>query len=169
MIFSLLQDSFRSPYRGNERNEKKSGLGNRRNETNRENEKLNNSKTIYEDLCAMSKPDASTPPERMFLTLGGRIRCKQCKATSKRTKQQCRAPAMKGKEVCRTHGALSRGPLTEEGRAKCAAAKTIHGRETRQNRADSRAKMAELYELAMLGRKIGLISGPKTAGRKPGK
>jgi len=47
MIFSLLQDSFRSPYRGNERNEKKSGLGNRRNETNRENEKLNNSRTIY--------------------------------------------------------------------------------------------------------------------------
>jgi len=28
--------------------------------------------------------------------------------------------------------------------------------------------MAELYELEMLGRKIGLIRGPKTAGRKPG-
>jgi hypothetical protein len=64
---------------------------------------------------------------------------------------------------------LSRGPLTEEGRAKCAAAKTIHGRETRQKRAYRSTKMAELYELEMLGRKIGLISGPKTAGRKPGK
>jgi hypothetical protein len=27
--------------------------------------------------------------------------------------------------------------------------------------------MAELYELEMLGRKIGLINGSKTAGRKP--
>ena len=98
----------------------------------------------------------------------GCVRCKQCKATSKRTKQQCRAPAMKGKEVCRTHGALSRGPVTAEGRARCAAAKTIHGRETRQKRAYISTKMAELYELETLGRKIGLISGPKTAGRKPG-
>ena len=115
----------------------------------------------------MTKPTDSTPPERMFLTLGGRIWTKQCKATSKRTKQQCRAPAMKGKEVCRTHGGLSRGPVTAEGRARCAAAKTIHGRETRQKRAYRSAKMAELYELETLGRKIGLISGPKTAGRKP--
>ena len=59
----------------------------------------------------------------------GCVRCKQCKAKSKRTKQQCRAPAMKGKEVCRTHGGLSTGPKTKEGRARCAAAKTVHGRE----------------------------------------
>jgi len=76
---------------------------------------------------------------------------------------------MKGKEVCRTHGGLSTGPKTKEGRARCAAAKTIHGRETREKRAYRSTKMAELYELEMLGRKIGLISGPKTAGRKPGK
>ncbi len=97
----------------------------------------------------------------------GCVRCKQCKAKSKRTKQQCRAPAMKGKEVCRTHGGLSTGPKTKEGRARCAAAKTVHGRETRQKRAYRSTKMAELYELEMLGRKIGLISGPKTPGRKP--
>ena len=98
----------------------------------------------------------------------GCVRCKQCKATSKRTKQQCRAPAMKGKEVCRTHGGLSTGARTEEGKAKCAAAKTVHGNETRAKRAEYKAQMAELYELEVLGRKIGLISGPKTAGRKPG-
>jgi hypothetical protein len=115
----------------------------------------------------MTKPNDSTPPERMFLTLGGRIWTKQCKATSKRTKQQCRAPAMKGKEVCRTHGGLSRGPATKSGRERCAAAKTIHGRETRQKRAYRSTKMSELYELETLGREIGLISGPKTAGRKP--
>ena len=58
--------------------------------------------------------------------------------------------------------------MTDEGKAKCAAAKTVHGNETRAKRAEYKAQMAELYELEVLGRKIGLISGPKTAGRKPG-
>ena len=75
---------------------------------------------------------------------------------------------MKGKEVCRTHGGLSTGPKTKEGRARCAAAKTIHGRETREKRAYRSTKMAELYELEMLGRKIGMIVGPKSRGRPPG-
>ena len=56
-----------------------------------------------------------------------------------------------------------------EGRARCAAAKTAHGRETRQKRAYTSTKMTELYDVEMLGRKVGLISGPKPAGRKPGK
>jgi hypothetical protein len=59
------------------------------------------------------------------------------------------------------------GPKTKEGRARCAAAKTIHGRETRQIRAERTAKLAELHELETLGREIGLIKGPKTPGRKP--
>ena len=75
---------------------------------------------------------------------------------------------MKGKEVCRSHGGLSTGPKTKEGRARCAAAKTVHGRETRQIRANRTAKLAELYELETLGREIDLITGPKTPGRKPG-
>ena len=102
-----------------------------------------------------------------FLTMGGRIRCRQCKAQSKRTKQQCRAPALKGKEVCRTHGGLSTGPKTKEGRARCAAAKTVHGRETRAIRRVRSEKMAELYELELLARKIGMITGPKARGKKP--
>ena len=53
----------------------------------------------------------------MFLTLGGRVRCRQCKAQSKRTKQQCRCPAMRNNEVCRIHGGLSTGPKTPGGRA----------------------------------------------------
>ena len=57
----------------------------------------------------------------------------------------------------------------KQGRARCAAAKTVHGRETRQKRVHSSTKMAELYELETLGQKIGLISSPKTAGRKPRK
>ena len=102
-----------------------------------------------------------------FLTMGGRITCVQCKAQSKRTKQQCRAPAMKGKAVCRTHGGLSTGAKTKEGRIRCAAAKTMHGRETRQKRADTSSKLGELYELEVMARATGIIVGSKVRGRRP--
>ena len=41
---------------------------------------------------------------------------------------------MRGKDKCRVHGGLSRGPITADGRARFAAAKTDHGRETRAKR-----------------------------------
>ena len=103
-----------------------------------------------------------------FLTMGGRICCIQCKAQSKRTKKQCRAPAMKGKAVCRTHGGLSTGPKTQAGRTRCAAARTIHGRETRQKRADTSSKSVELYELEVMARAEGVITGPRVRGRTLG-
>jgi len=74
------------------------------------------------------------------------------------TKQQCRAPALKGKEVCRTHGGLSTGPKTKEGRARCAAAKTIHGRETRKIRQERSQKLAELRFLKEQLYRAGLLS-----------
>ena len=77
-----------------------------------------------------------------FLTLGGRVQCTQCKAMSKRTRLRCRAPAIKGKAVCRFHGGKSTGPKTKAGRARIAAAHTVHGRETRQKRADTSAALA---------------------------
>lgn len=92
-------------------------------------------------------------------TAGGRIVCKQCQATSKRTRLQCKAPAVKGKNVCRTHGGLSTGPKTEQGRQRCAEAKTIHGRETRKIRAERSRKSAELHHLVDLGNAIGLFNG----------
>ena len=101
-----------------------------------------------------------------FLTLGGRIECTQCKAMSKRTRVRCRAPAIKGKAVCRFHGGRSTGPKTQAGRARIAAAHTVHGRETRAIRAERSAKLAELYELEMLGRSIGMFEGTMV-GRKP--
>ena len=110
----------------------------------------------------------SCEKEPFILTLGGRVWCPRCQAKSKRTKRQCRAPAMKGKAVCRTHGGLSTGPKTKEGRIRCADAKTIHGRETRQKRADTSSKLGELFELEMIGRALGLIVGPKVRGRTPG-
>ena len=75
---------------------------------------------------------------------------------------------MRGKNVCRIHGGLSTGPRTTEGRKRCAAAKRIHGNETRAKRAEYRAKMAELWMLEEQARAMGMIVGPRTAGRKPG-
>ena len=94
-----------------------------------------------------------------FLTLGGRVQCTQCNALSKRSRQRCQAPAIKGKTKCRFHGGRSTGAKTAEGRARIAAAHTVHGRETRAKRAERSAKLAELHELEMLGRKLGMISG----------
>ena len=101
-----------------------------------------------------------------FLTLGGRVQCAQCNAQSKRTKQRCKAPAIKGKTKCRFHGGHSTGAKTAEGKARVAAANTVHGRETRQKRRDYSVKVAELYELEMQARKLGLITGSMVT-RKP--
>ena len=101
-------------------------------------------------------------------TAGGRIRCIRCRARSKRTALQCGAPAMAGKFVCKTHGGRSTGPKSAEGRARCAAAKTIHGQETRQARRELSEGLTHLRALEELGRLVGLIDGPRSPGRPPG-
>ena len=102
-----------------------------------------------------------------FRTAGGRITCRQCNAKSKRTGIQCRAPAAKGKTKCRFHGGASTGPKTDQGRQRCAEAKTIHGNETRKARTERAETMRRLRALEDLGYELGLITGPKTPGPKP--
>ena len=102
-----------------------------------------------------------------LLTAGGCITCRQCNAKSKRTKQQCRAPAAKGKTKCRFHGGASTGPKTDEGRQRCAAAKTVHGQETTSMRMERRLASARLAALEEIGFAIGMMSGQRTRGRKP--
>lgn len=105
-----------------------------------------------------------------MLTAGGRVTCKQCQATSKRTGLQCKAPAIKGRNACRTHGGLSTGPKTEQGRQRCAEARTIHGNETRDKRTERSEKAAELHQLVNLGNSIGLFNNEvRLRGRKPTK
>ena len=99
----------------------------------------------------------SSEKEPFILTLGGRIRCPRCQAKSKRTKQQCRSPAIRGKRVCRIHGGKSTGPKTEQGRNLCAAALTIHGRETRQKRARRQQALAELKLLERMGKGVRIM------------
>ena len=97
------------------------------------------------------------------------MQCTQCNAMSKRTRLRCRAPAIKGKAVCRFHGGKSTGPRTKAGRARIAAAHTVHGRETRQKRADTSAALAELHQLEQLGFTCGLYpeGTDRMGGRKP--
>jgi hypothetical protein len=88
--------------------------------------------------------------ELTLRTAGGRIVCLRCNAQSKRTHMQCRAPALRGKSKCRFHGGRSTGPLTVDGRASCARAKTRHGFETRAIRAQKRLAVALVREYASI-------------------
>ena len=65
---------------------------------------------------------------------------------------------MRGKRVCRSHGGTSTGPKTPEGRAKCAKAKTTHGRETRNIRLKRDAKLRELRLMERVMIEVGVIS-----------
>ena len=88
--------------------------------------------------------------ELTLTTAGGKIVCRRCNAASKRTKLQCGGPAMQGKTKCRTHGGLSTEPRTDEGKLRCAQAKTIHGKETRADRQVNRLAMKRLRLYAQI-------------------
>ena len=57
---------------------------------------------------------------------------------------------------------------TPKAKPRQIAANTKHGNETRAIREERSVKLAELYELEMMGRKLGLISGGMV-GRKSAK
>jgi len=87
----------------------------------------------------------------------GAVQTPRCQARSKRSTEQCRKAAMRGKRVCRTHGGTSTGPKTAAGRAKCAEAKTIHGRETREKRRMRADKLRELRLMERVMIEAGMI------------
>ena len=67
-------------------------------------------------------------------------------ALSKSSKLQCRKAALAGKRVCILHGGKSTGPVTDDGRKRCAIAKTVHGYETRGAREYRAEKFRETQE-----------------------
>ena len=79
--------------------------------------------------------------------IGGRIRAPRCQALAKRSKLQCRKAALTGKSVCAFHGGKNTGPTTIDGKRRCAAAKTIHGLETRAARVYRAEKFREMRAL----------------------
>lgn len=96
------------------------------------------------DAC---RPDGK---QQYLVTAGGGIICRRCNATSKRTRLQCGAPAMHGKTKCKTHGGMSTGPITDEGKLRCAQAITIHGLDTHASRQVNRLEMKRLRLYAQI-------------------
>jgi len=101
-----------------------------------------------------------------LITAGGKIACARCAAKSKRSGEQCKKPAMRGKAVCQFHGGRSTGPKTAEGKARIAAAHTIHGRETREQRAERSAASARISQLEDAMYVLNMTTAPRTRGRK---
>ena len=93
-------------------------------------------------------------PQKMIF---GSFEVPRCQAKSKRSGLQCQKAAMQGKRVCRSHGGASTGPKTTAGRQRCAAAKTVHGRETRAIRAARDVKLRELRKMEQTLKNAGLI------------
>lgn len=87
--------------------------------------------------------------EAMLTTAGGRIECARCNAKSKRTGEQCKKPALKisRTQKCDFHGGRSSGPKTQDGKDRIASAHTIHGRETREQRAERSATSVRISQL----------------------
>jgi hypothetical protein len=85
--------------------------------------------------------------ESYISLIGGRISAPRCQALSKRSKKQCRKAALAGKRVCMFHGGKSTGPVTVDGRERCAIAKTVHGYETRAAREYRAEKFREMQSL----------------------
>ena len=100
----------------------------------------------------------------------GTVICRRCQSLSRRSGEQCGAAADRHSKTskCKWHGGRSTGPKTEQGRQRCAEAKTIHGKDTRAKRAQNAAASAKLNYLRDLGNLLGMFTG-KTGwpGRKP--
>ena len=102
-------------------------------------------------------------------TAGGQITCLRCTATSRRTGAQCGRPALStSKSVkCQFHGGRSTGPTTDKGKARIAAAQTVHGQETKIARAGRSVASAKLQHLEDAMHLLGMTTAARTTGRKP--
>ena len=124
--------------------------------------------SVFEGVHRFTKRNITGANMTTFLTAGGRIACKQCEGTSRRTKERCKAPAARNKSRCRFHGGRKfSGPKTVEGRLRCAKAKTVHGWETTAMRQERSLGSARVAVLEAIGFAIGLLKGTKTRGRRP--
>lgn len=104
----------------------------------------------------------------VLIIAGGRIQCQRCTARSSRTGEQCGRPALKVSKTqkCQFHGGRGSGPKTAEGKARIAAAHTIHGQETKAARAERSAASARLSQFEDAMHVLGMTSEPRNRGRK---
>lgn len=76
--------------------------------------------------------------EPVLVTGGGKILCRRCAGTSRRTGRQCGAPAEAHSKKCRFHGSRATGPITLAGLERCAMAKWKGKGESRRERVQAR-------------------------------
>ena len=106
--------------------------------------------------------------EKFLTTAGGKIQCLRCTAKSVRSGNQCLKPALKSSRTskCKTHG-NSKGPVTEAGKARSAAAHVKTGEYTKQAIRERSQKLAEMMQLEDACHILGLTNAGRTRGRKP--
>lgn len=107
--------------------------------------------------------------EKYLATAGGRIRCLRCTAKSVRSGNQCLKPALKSSRTqkCGHHGGRNKGPVTEAGKARSAAAHVKTGEFTKQAIQERSKKLAEMMQLEDACHILGLTNATRTRGRKP--
>ena len=103
-----------------------------------------------------------------LVTGGGKITCPRCTAMSKRSGEQCKKPALKSSRTqkCQFHGGRSTGARTSDGKARIAAAHTVHGRETQEKRAERSAASARISRLEDAMYVLKMTTSPRSRGRK---
>lgn len=114
--------------------------------------------------------DPTVDSKAVYLTTaGGQIKCLRCTALSTRTKQQCCRPALKSSKTqkCGSHGGLSTGPKTAEGRQRIADAQIVHGWDTKTARLERSRGSLRLAQLEDAMHVLDMTSAKRTRGRKP--
>ena len=107
--------------------------------------------------------------EKYLSTAGGRITCLRCTAKSLRRGGQCLKPALKSSRTqkCGHHGGRNKGPVTEAGKARSAAAHVKTGKFSKQAIQERSQKLAEMLQLEDVCHLVGLTTADRTRGRKP--
>ena len=107
--------------------------------------------------------------EKYLSTAGGRITCLRCTAKSVRSGNQCLKPSLKSSRTqkCGHHGGLNKGPVTEAGRARSAAAHVKTGEFTKQAIQQRSQKLAEMMQLEDAMHVLKMTTATRTRGRKP--
>ena len=107
--------------------------------------------------------------EKYLATAGGRITCLRCTAKSVRSGNQCLKPALKSSRTfkCTTHGGRNKGPITEAGKARSAAAHVKTGEFTKQAIKERSQKLTEMMQLEDAMHVLKMTTATRTRGRKP--
>ncbi len=107
--------------------------------------------------------------EEYLSTAGGKIKCLRCTAKSVRSGNQCLKPALKSSRTnkCAHHGGRNKGPVTEAGKARSAAAHVKTGEFTKRAIRERSEKLAEMMQLEDAMHVLKMTTATRTRGRKP--